>query len=98
MEKSTVEKFAELNLPIDLLLKQLPGIKKTLTEELLEEDKSALLNYLQVSSVASLIFWPFLPIACASWSSRVTTKSILFLSSSTIKNRCLIFLQVPSHL
>lgn len=57
MEKSTVEKFAsELNLPIDLLLKQLEsaGIKKTSgTEELLEEDKSALLNYLQIEHGAS---------------------------------------------
>ncbi len=57
MEKSTVEKFAsELNLPIDLLLKQLEsaGIKKTSgAEELLEEDKSALLNYLQVEHGAS---------------------------------------------
>ena len=57
MEKSTVEKFAsELNLPIDLLLKQLEsaGIKKTSgTEELLEDDKSALLNYLQVEHGAS---------------------------------------------
>jgi len=57
MEKSTVEKFAsELNLPIDLLLKQLEsaGIKKTSgTEELLEEDKSALLNYLQVEHGAA---------------------------------------------
>ena len=57
MEKSTVEKFAsELNLPIDLLLKQLEsaGIKKTSgTEELLEDDKSALLNYLQIEHGAS---------------------------------------------
>jgi len=57
MEKSTVEKFAsELNLPIDLLLKQLEsaGIKKTSgAEELLEEDKSALLNYLQIEHGAS---------------------------------------------
>ncbi|XOJ84530.1 translation initiation factor IF-2 [Methylophilaceae bacterium Uisw_099_01] len=57
MEKSTVEKFAsELNLPIDLLLKQLEsaGIKKISgTEELLEEDKSALLNYLQIEHGAS---------------------------------------------
>ena len=57
MEKSTVEKFAsELNLPIDLLLKQLEsaGIKKTSgTEVLLEEDKSALLNYLQIEHGAS---------------------------------------------
>ena len=57
MEKSTVEKFAsELNLPIDLLLKQLEsaGIKKTSgTEELLEDDKSALLNYLQTEHGAS---------------------------------------------
>ena len=41
MEKSTVEKFAnELNLPIDLLLKQLEsaGIKKTSgAEELLKQ-------------------------------------------------------------
>ena len=57
MEKSTVEKFAnELNLPIDLLLKQLEsaGIKKTSgAEELLEADKSALLNYLQIEHGAS---------------------------------------------
>ncbi|MBT5150494.1 MAG: translation initiation factor IF-2, partial [Nitrosomonadales bacterium] len=57
MEKSTVEKFAsELNLPIDLLLKQLEsaGIKKVSgAEELLEEDKSALLNYLQIEHGAS---------------------------------------------
>ena len=57
MEKSTVEKFAsELNLPIDLLLKQLEsaGIKKTSgTEEILEEDKAALLNYLQIEHGAS---------------------------------------------
>jgi len=57
MEKSTVEKFAsELNLPIDLLLKQLEsaGIKKKSgAEELLEEDKSALLNYLQIEHGAS---------------------------------------------
>ena len=57
MEKSTVEKFAsELNLPIDLLLKQLDsaGIKKTSgDEELLEADKSALLNYLQIEHGAS---------------------------------------------
>ena len=57
MEKSTVEKFAnELNLPIDLLLKQLEsaGIKKTSgAEELLETDKSALLNYLQIEHGAS---------------------------------------------
>ncbi len=57
MEKSTVEKFAsELNLPIDLLLKQLEsaGIKKQSgAEELLEEDKSALLNYLQIEHGAS---------------------------------------------
>ena len=59
MEKSTVEKFAnELNLPIDLLLKQLEsaGIKKTSgAEELLEADKSALLNYLQIEHGASNI-------------------------------------------
>ena len=52
-----VEKFAnELNLPIDLLLKQLEsaGIKKTSgAEELLEADKSALLNYLQIEHGAS---------------------------------------------
>ena len=57
MEKTTVERFAsELNLPIDLLLKQLDsaGIKKTSgNEELLEEDKSALLNYLQIEHGAS---------------------------------------------
>ena len=57
MEKSTVEKFAnELNLPIDLLLKQLEsaGIKKTSgAEVLLEADKSALLNYLQIEHGAS---------------------------------------------
>ena len=57
MEKSTVEKFAnELNLPIELLLKQLEsaGIKKTSgAEELLEADKSALLNYLQIEHGAS---------------------------------------------
>ena len=57
MEKSTVEKFAnELNLPIDLLLKPLEsaGIKKTSgAEELLEADKSSLLNYLQIEHGAS---------------------------------------------
>ena len=57
MEKSTVEKFAnELNLPIDLLLKQLESagiIKTSGAEELLEADKSALLNYLQIEHGAS---------------------------------------------
>jgi translation initiation factor IF-2 len=49
--KSTVEKFAsELSLPVDLLLEQLKGagVKKLKAEdELLENDKAALLKYLK---------------------------------------------------
>ena len=49
--KSTVEKFAsELSLPVDLLLEQLKGagVKKlTAEDELLEDDKAALLKYLK---------------------------------------------------
>ena len=49
--KSTVEKFAsELSLPVDLLLEQLKGagVKKlTAEDELLENDKAALLKYLK---------------------------------------------------
>ncbi|MGE4596607.1 MAG: translation initiation factor IF-2 [Methylophilaceae bacterium] len=51
MGKSTVEKFAnELNLPIDLLLEQLKGAgvnKVEAGDELLQEDKAALLDYLR---------------------------------------------------
>jgi len=53
MGTSTVEKFAsELGLPIDLLLEQLKGAgvnKATASDELVEADKTALLNYLRVS-------------------------------------------------
>lgn len=51
MGKSTVKKFAsELNLPIDLLLEQLKGAgvnKAEAGDELLQEDKTALLDYLR---------------------------------------------------
>ena len=50
MGTSTVEKFAiELGLPIDLLLEQLKSAgvdKATASDELIEADKAALLNFL----------------------------------------------------
>ena len=53
MSQYTVEQFAsELNLPVDLLLDQLKnaGVKKSDSkDELSEEDKSALLNFLRQS-------------------------------------------------
>ena len=58
MGKSNVEEFAtELGLPVDLLLKQLKssGVdKSSATDELKEEDKSALLAYLRSEHGASL--------------------------------------------
>ena len=51
MGKSNVEEFAsELSLPIDLLLEQLKSAgvdKSSASDELKEEDKSALLKYLR---------------------------------------------------
>ena len=53
MGTSTVEKFAtELGLPIDLLLEQLKsaGVNKAVaSDELIEADKTALLNFLRTS-------------------------------------------------
>jgi len=53
MSQYTVEQFAsELNLPVDLLLDQLKnaGVKKSDSkDELSEDDKSALLNFLKQS-------------------------------------------------
>tara|TARA_B100001769_G_scaffold275303_1_gene277007 strand:- start:321 stop:2801 length:2481 start_codon:yes stop_codon:yes gene_type:complete len=58
MGKSNVEEFAsELSLPIDLLLEQLKSAgvdKSSASDELKEEDKSALLNYLRSEHGASL--------------------------------------------
>ena len=58
MGKSNVEEFAtELGLPVDLLLKQLKssGVdKSSASDELKEEDKSALLAYLRSEHGASL--------------------------------------------
>ena len=58
MGKSNVEEFAsELSLPIDLLLEQLKSAgvnKSSASDELKEEDKSALLNYLRAEHGASL--------------------------------------------
>ena len=58
MGKSNVEEFAtELGLPVDLLLKQLKssGVdKSSASDELKEEDKSALLAYLRSEHGAAL--------------------------------------------
>ncbi len=58
MGKSNVEEFAsELSLPIDLLLEQLKSAgvnKSSASDELKEEDKSALLNYLRAEHGSSL--------------------------------------------
>ena len=58
MGKSNVEEFAsELSLPIDLLLEQLKSAgvdKSSASDELKEEDKSALLKYLRAEHGASL--------------------------------------------
>ena len=58
MGKSNVEEFAsELSLPIDLLLEQLKSAgvdKSSASDELKEEEKSALLNYLRAEHGASL--------------------------------------------